>query len=257
MDAKSYPGAGFSLFLKRKKQNHLFKRIGVGRQLEESEEGVSCDVPPPQPCSNCALWLSPLYEVVIDVPISHMGRAGPQRHLSLAQVRIIKSVGRWDARSIPIKRMGCIGYTLQLVTPVCDAPFNRSFANESIFSCSNKLQEKSQSWKPQNLAEQGNARATLFTPNRKAALLIMTNWKIRFSWTKPLKLLCLALPARTSLHWNWCVLSLSFIVDTIWMKNPAKTFHWRIYNRLSKALAEGQQLMSAWACWHLPVHLAE
>lgn len=44
-----------------------------------------------------------LYEVVMGVPISHMGRAGPQRHLSLAQVRIIKSAGRWDARSIPIK----------------------------------------------------------------------------------------------------------------------------------------------------------
>lgn len=46
--------------------------------------------------------LSP-YEVVMDVPISHMGRAGPQRHLSLAQVRIIKSAGGGDARSIPIK----------------------------------------------------------------------------------------------------------------------------------------------------------
>lgn len=103
---KSFPSAGFSLFLKRKKTKpptfHLFKRGGGRkRQLEESEGGVSCDVPPHSRASDAlgtesfhtaVTVLSP-YEVVMDVPISHMGRAGPQRHLSLAQVRIIKSAG--------------------------------------------------------------------------------------------------------------------------------------------------------------------
>lgn len=106
-------------FSKGKKQNHqpfTFSREGGGRkrQLEESEGGVSCDVPPHNRASDAlgtesfhtaVTVLSP-YEVVMDVPISHMGRAGPQRHLSLAQVRIIKSAGgggAGDARSIPIK----------------------------------------------------------------------------------------------------------------------------------------------------------
>jgi hypothetical protein len=41
--------------------------------------------------------------------------------------------------------------------------------------------------KHKKVAGQGNARATLLAPNRKATYKIMTDWEMRFSWTKCLK----------------------------------------------------------------------
>lgn len=46
------------------------------------------------------------------------------------------------------------------------------------------------------MAGQGRARATLLTPNRKATYMVMTDWEMRFNWTKHLEpQSCTDLPA--------------------------------------------------------------